>query len=264
MKNTLQPKIITLAVLSVFAAQQSAFADDKKLTTEKIEVISTTPLHGAGLPIEQVPASVQVIKGKDIAEQKSLTIADHLNNNLMGVSVNETQNNPYQPDILFRGFTASPLLGTPQGLSVYQDGVRVNEPFGDAVNWDLIPANAIAGINLIPGSNPVFGLNTLGGALSVQTKNGRTHQGGGIETSFGSWGRKNTAAEFGGVSADGALDFFVAGNYFDEDGWRDFSPTEVKQIFGKTGWQNDTSRLELSFTGAENNMICLLYTSRCV
>jgi outer membrane receptor protein involved in Fe transport len=190
-----------------------------------------------------------------LQQQNSLSIADFMNNNLLGVSVNETQNNPYQPDILFRGFTASPLLGTPQGLSVFQDGVRVNEPFGDAVNWDLIPVNAIAGMNLMPGSNPVFGLNTLGGALSVQTKNGRTHQGGGIETSFGSWSRKTVAAEFGGVSADNSIDYFLAGNYFDEEGWRDHSPTEVKQVFGKLGWQNEASRLELSYTGADNDMI---------
>jgi outer membrane receptor protein involved in Fe transport len=123
------------------------------------------------------------------------------------------------------------------------------------VNWDLIPVNAIAGINLMPGSNPVFGLNTLGGSLSIVTKNGRTHQGGAVETSFGSWGRKNTAAEFGGVSSDGSIDYFISGNYFDEDGWRDYSPTEVKQLFGKVGWQNETSRLELSYTGADNNMI---------
>jgi outer membrane receptor protein involved in Fe transport len=188
-------------------------------------------------------------------EQGSLTIADYMNNNLTGVSINETQNNPYQPDILFRGFTASPLLGTPQGLSVFQDGVRINEPFGDAVNWDLIPMNAIAGMNLMPGSNPVFGLNTLGGALSITTKNGRTHQGGGIETSYGSWDRKTAAGEFGGVSKDGSVDYFIAGNYFDEDGWRDASPSKVKQIFSKLGWQNETSRLELSYTGADNNMI---------
>jgi outer membrane receptor protein involved in Fe transport len=178
-----------------------------------------------------------------------------MNNNLTGVSINETQNNPYQPDILFRGFTASPLLGTPQGLSVFQDGVRVNEPFGDTVNWDLIPMNAIAGMNLMPGSNPIFGLNTLGGALSITTKNGRTHQGGGIETSYGSWDRKTAAGEFGGVSKDGSVDYFIAGNYFDEDGWRDASPSKVKQVFSKLGWQNDTSRLELSYTGADNNMI---------
>jgi outer membrane receptor protein involved in Fe transport len=220
-----------------------------------VEVVSTTPLAGVGLPLEQIPSNVQVVKGEAMQEQGSLTIADYMNNNLTGVSINETQNNPYQPDILFRGFTASPLLGTPQGLSVFQDGVRVNEPFGDTVNWDLIPMNAIAGMNLMPGSNPIFGLNTLGGALSITTKNGRTHQGGGIETSYGSWDRKTAAGEFGGVSKDGSVDYFIAGNYFDEDGWRDASPSKVKQVFSKLGWQNDTSRLELSYTGADNNMI---------
>lgn len=256
MQKTLQPKIILTAILAAYAMQQHAVAaENGKITTNKVEVISTTPLAGVGLPLEKIPSNVQVVNGEELLEQRSLNIADHMNNNLLGVSVNETQNNPFQPDVLFRGFTASPLLGTPQGLSVFQDGVRVNEPFGDAVNWDLIPVNAIAGINLMPGSNPVFGLNTLGGSLSIVTKNGRTHQGGAVESSFGSWGRKNTAAEFGGVSADGSIDYFISGNYFDEDGWRDYSPTEVKQLFGKVGWQNEASRLELSYTGAENNMI---------
>ncbi|HOY69991.1 MAG TPA: TonB-dependent receptor [Methylotenera sp.] len=257
MKKNLQPKLILMAILSAYALPQTVFAEGKVGEVElgKVEVIGTTPLAGVGLPIEQIPSNVQAVKGKDLLQQNSLSIADFMNNNLLGVSVNETQNNPYQPDILFRGFTASPLLGTPQGLSVFQDGVRVNEPFGDAVNWDLIPVNAIAGMNLIPGSNPVFGLNTLGGALSVQTKNGRTHQGGGIETSFGSWSRKTVAGEFGGVSADNSVDYFLAGNYFDEDGWRDHSPTEVKQLFGKLGWQNEATRVELSYTGADNDMI---------
>jgi outer membrane receptor protein involved in Fe transport len=255
--SNIKPKIILMAILTAYAVPQIAYAEDNSNAVDlgKIEVIGTTPLAGVGLPIEQIPSNVQVVKGKELQQQNSLSIADFMNNNLLGVSVNETQNNPYQPDILFRGFTASPLLGTPQGLSVFQDGVRVNEPFGDAVNWDLIPVNAIAGMNLMPGSNPVFGLNTLGGALSVQTKNGRTHQGGGIETSFGSWSRKTVAAEFGGVSADNSIDYFLAGNYFDEDGWRDHSPTEVKQVFGKLGWQNEASRLELSYTGADNDMI---------
>jgi len=255
--SNIKPKIILMAILTACAVPQIAYAEDNSNAVDlgKIEVIGTTPLAGVGLPIEQIPSNVQVVKGKELQQQNSLSIADFMNNNLLGVSVNETQNNPYQPDILFRGFTASPLLGTPQGLSVFQDGVRVNEPFGDAVNWDLIPVNAIAGMNLMPGSNPVFGLNTLGGALSVQTKNGRTHQGGGIETSFGSWSRKTVAAEFGGVSTDNSIDYFLAGNYFDEDGWRDHSPTEVKQIFGKLGWQNEASRLELSYTGADNDMI---------
>ncbi len=253
MRKLFKLKLIALAVLSIYG--MTSIAAESTIELDEVEVISTTPLQGVGLPIERIPAAVQTIKSKDLEQQKSTTIADFMNDNLTGVSVNATQNNPFQPDILFRGFTASPLLGTPQGLSVFQDGVRVNEPFGDAVNWDLIPVNAIAGINLIPGSNPVFGLNTLGGSLSVVTKNGRTHQGGVIEMSSGSWGRKNVLGEFGGVSQDGSIDYFISGNYFDEDGWRDYSPTEVKQVFGKLGWENESSRLELSYTGADNDMI---------
>lgn len=255
MKKSLQPKLVLLAVIAAYAAPHSVLAEDAKATTEKIEVISTTPLQGIGLPLEQIPANVQSVKGEELTEQKSLSIADYINQNLNGVSVNDTQNNPYQPDVSFHGYSASPLLGTPQGLSVFVDGVRVNEPFGDVVNWDLISTNSINSINLIPGSNPLFGLNTLGGALSVQTKSGRTNPGGAVEAYMGSWGRKAGSAEFGGVTDDGAVDYFISANVFSEDGWRDFSPTDVGQVFGKVGWQNETTSLNLSYTGADNKLI---------
>ena len=100
--------------------------------------------------------------------------------------VNEVQNNPFQPDVSYRGYTASPLLGTPQGLSVYLDGMRLNQPFGDVVSWDLIPRMAIASLTLMPGSNPLFGLNTLGGALALQTKDGKTSPGTAVEARLGS------------------------------------------------------------------------------
>lgn len=243
-----------MAVMGVFAITTAAYAEDA-IKTDKVDVISTTPLSSLGLPLEKVPYSVQVIKGSEMQKQNSLSIADFMSQNLNGVSVNDTQNNPYQPDVSFRGFTASPLLGTPQGLSVFVDGVRVNEPFGDVVNWDLIPVNAIQSINLIPGSNPLFGLNTLGGALSVQTKSGRTNQGGAVEAYTGSWGRKAASAEYGGVSKDGSVDYFFSANSFREDGWRDYSPTDVRQLFGKVGWQNETTKIDLSYTGADNDMI---------
>jgi outer membrane cobalamin receptor len=102
------------------------------------------------------------------------------------VHVNEVQGNPFQMDVNYRGYTASPLLGTPQGLSVYFDGVRINQPFGDVVSWDLIPKAAIASMNLMPGSNPLFGLNTLGGALAIQTKEGRSHPGSSVQVTGGS------------------------------------------------------------------------------
>ena len=111
-----------------------------------------------------------------------------------GVYVNEMQGNPFQPDINFRGYTASPLLGTPEGISVYLDGVRQNQPFGDVVAWDLIPKNAIAEMSLVPGSDPLFGLNTLGGAVSVQTKDGVSYPGLTGTLVYGSSGRKEVDA----------------------------------------------------------------------
>ncbi|MEZ0232382.1 MAG: TonB-dependent receptor [Methylophilaceae bacterium] len=252
--------IVGAAVLphAAFAEERAGYAkkaDTDTIKIKKVEVISTTPLQSLGLPLELIPANIQVVKGEDMRNQGSLTIADYMTQNLAGVSVNDTQNNPFQPDITFRGYSASPLLGTPQGLSVFVDGVRVNEPFGDVVSWDLIPMNAIQSMSLIPGSNPLFGLNTLGGALSLQTKSGRTNQGGAVEAYTGSWGRKAGSAEYGGVSKDGSVDYFFSASSFTEDGWRDHSPTDVRQLFGKVGWQNETSKIDLSYTGADNDMI---------
>ncbi len=256
MQKPSRPKAILLAVIAVYSMPQLANAENKTeaLKTEKIEVISTTPLQGVGLPKEKIPANIQSVKGAEMVNQNDLSIADFLSSGLLGINVNEVQNNPYQPNVNYRGFTASPLLGTPQGLSVFVDGVRVNEPFGDVVNWDLIPLNAISNMNLIPGSNPVFGLNTLGGALSVNTKSGRTDPGGAMELSGGSWGRINGNAEFGGVAANG-VDFFVAANALHEQGWRDASPSDVRQAFGKIGWQGEKTDANLSLTLADNELI---------
>lgn len=251
--NVLQPKAILIAILAAYAMPQFAVAANKAevLETQAIEVVGTTPLPSIGTPINQVPSNVQTGYAKDISQQESLDLSEFLDNNLGSVNTANSVANPYQADVSFRGFTASPLLGTPQGLSVYLDGVRVNEAFGDVVNWDLIPANAIANINLIPGSNPLFGLNTLGGALAVHTKSGSDFPGVKVTAYGGSWARRAFEFEAGGVDKEKNLDYFVAGNIFKENGWRDHSQSDVKQIFGKVGWQNDTSDLDLSVALAD-------------
>lgn len=251
--NVLQPKAILIAILTAYAMPQFAVAANKAevLETQAIEVVGTTPLPSIGTPINQVPSNVQTGSAKDISQQESLDLSEFLDNNLGSVNTANSVANPYQADVSFRGFTASPLLGTPQGLSVYLDGVRVNEAFGDVVNWDLIPANAISNINLIPGSNPLFGLNTLGGALAVHTKSGSDFPGVKVTAYGGSWARRAFEFEAGGVDKEKNLDYFVAGNIFKENGWRDHSQSDVKQIFGKVGWQNDTSDLDLSVALAD-------------
>ncbi len=247
-------KAMLLGALAILAMQQQAAAAGNKaeaLETDKVEVVGTTPLPSIGTPINQVPSNVQTGSSKQIEQQQSLDLSEYLDNNLSSVNTSNTVANPYQADVQFRGFTASPLLGTPQGLSVYLDGVRVNEPFGDIVNWDLIPTNAIANINLIPGSNPLFGLNTLGGALAVHTKSGAEFPGFKSTVYGGSWARRAFEFEAGGESKENNLDYYVAGNIFKENGWREHSSSDVKQIFGKVGWQNDTSDLDLSVALAD-------------
>jgi iron complex outermembrane recepter protein len=217
-----------------------------------VEIVGTTPLPGMGTPTRDVPANVQIYTSKDLASQRQTSVTDYLEQNPTGIATNAAQGNPFQPDINFRGFSASPLLGTPQGVSIFQDGVRVNEPFGDVVNWDLIPQSAIASIQLIPGSNPAFGLNTLGGAVAVYTKSGAQYPGGGLEVSGGSFGRRNAELEWGG--SHGSLDYFLTGNIYDDSGWADHNPSKVRQYFGKVGWQNEKTDLDLSFTGADNTL----------
>ena len=201
-------KLKLSAVVAVALTSAASLGAAEKFTTSTINVYSATPLPSIGLPLDLVPANIQVIKREDLKNQVGVTIADFANNNLQSVSIQETQGNPFQPDVTYRGYSASPLDGNPQGLSVFLDGVRVNEPFGDSVRWDLIPSFAIQGMQLIPGSNPLYGLNTLGGAIALQTKSGRTNQGAAIEASGGSWGRKNVSAEYGGVSKDGSVDYY--------------------------------------------------------
>ena len=243
------------AIVALALASSASLGAAEKMTTGTINVISTTPLPSIGLPLNIIPANIQIFDSKDLRNQPGVTFADQLMNNAQGITFNEIQGNPWQPDVSFRGFSASPLAGTPQGMSVYVDGVRVNEPFGDTVHWDLVPNFAIQGMQVVPGSNPVYGLNTLGGALALQTKDGRNNQGAALEAEAGSWGRKRGLAQFGGVSKDGSVDYFLGVQHTTEDGWRKYSPSHINQTFGKIGWQNENSKVNLSYIGAHNNMI---------
>lgn len=216
-----------------------------------IDVVDATPLPGINLNRNEVPSPVQTTSEQDFKNTNALDITDLLNRRLRGVHINEIQGNPVQPDLNYRGYTASPLLGTPQGVSVYMDGVRLNQPFGDVVSWDLIPRIAIAETAFMPGSNPLFGLNTLGGALSIHTKSGARQPGTALQVSGGSFGRKIAEFEHGGMAANG-LHWFVAGNLFFEDGWRESSPSNVRQVFSKVGRQRQKTSVDVTFSFANN------------
>jgi outer membrane receptor protein involved in Fe transport len=248
--------LVSIPAASAHARDDPSTSTDTATTRQElpvIEVIGITPLPGLGLPLDHVPFQVQQATGADMRKQQSLDMTDYLANNFSGVNINQTQDNPFQTNLRYHGFDASPLLGAPEGLSVYQDGVRVNEAFGSTVNWDLIPASSIESVSLMSGSNPMFGLNTLGGALSVRTKDGRHDPGTEFQAYGGSFQRSDGQFQTGGTR--GNFDYFVTANYFHEDGWRDLSPSTVRQGFAKIGWQDDVNAVHLSYNWANNDLI---------
>ncbi|CAG0996301.1 Ferric-pseudobactin BN7/BN8 receptor [Methylophilaceae bacterium] len=233
-------------------------ASTESITTNVIPVrakrfYEVGPLPGLGLTKEEIPGNVQSITAQEIKDSHSLSITDLMNRKLQSVNVNDYQGNPFQMDVTYRGFTAGPQIGTPQGLSVFMDGIRVNEPFGDVVNWDMIPMNALAGVDVFPGSNPIFGLNTLGGAFSMRTKNGFDDAGVDAEVLTGSFGRRQLQAS-GGWN-NGTVGLFGAGNFFLEDGWRENSPSKVNQVFGKASYRGEKLDLNLSTLYVWNDLV---------
>jgi len=240
-------------MFTVFSSTLSLAEETEVIQNESIEVIGITPAHGTGLPLDMIPFAIQSATAEDIERSQSLDLTQFLNRNLGSVTINEAQNNPLQPDIQYRGFTSSPLLGLPQGLAVYQNGVRVNEAFGDTVNWDLIPKSSISSINLIGGANPVFGLNTLGGAISITTKNGFTNEGNSLEVYGGSYERVVTTIESG--SNNGTWGYFFTGSYYDEDGWRDASESDALNLFSAISWRGIDSTLDLTINYGDTELV---------
>jgi outer membrane cobalamin receptor len=170
-------------------------------------IIDSTPVPALGTPVEKYAGNVQSKQAKEIDNQNLLDISGMLHRNFGSVNASGHQGNPWQNDLSYRGFLASPLVGSPIGVSMYLDGMRFNDGFVETINWDLIPQSAIAGIDIIPGSNPIFGLNTLGGALAVHTKRGFDFPGVKLEASGGSFGRWAVNGEYGGFR--GPFDWYL-------------------------------------------------------
>ena len=212
---------------------------------EKIIVIGTTPVRQDDLDAGDFPGRIQSAGSKELGASVSADISGYLNRYFGGVHINSAQGNPLQVDLYYRGFAASPLLGLPMGMAVYQNGVRLNEPLGDTVNWDLVPMNAVAGLSLLSGSNPLYGLNTLGGAIVIEMKNGFTHPGHAVEAEGGSYERFIGNFESGGNNGEFA--WYVNAQRFYEGGWRDLSKSWAENLYASFDWRGDGATLGLNY-----------------
>jgi outer membrane receptor protein involved in Fe transport len=250
---------IALAVALLIArpavAQQDTGAPigDSAVLPE-VMVVAAAPLPGIGVDSDLVPYTVQTVRGDDLDGSRAGNLPDYLARNLAGVNVNDIQGSPFQTDITYRGFRASSIPGVPQGLSVYLDGIRVNEPFGDVVSWDMIPEAALESVSLVSSANPAYGLNTLGGALAMTTRSGLSSPGFKADLSYGSGNRKRADLSGGVRSAEG-WHAFAAGTLFQEQGWRDHSEGRLGSLFVKAGHAGDTDSWDVSLLHGHSNLI---------
>ncbi|MFT3731876.1 MAG: TonB-dependent receptor [Hyphomicrobium sp.] len=210
-----------------------------------------SPLPGSEMPVGKIPYTVNTITSSDIARDHSVIPQDVLNNRIPGVVVDDLQGNSFQTGIQYRGFEASPVNGLPQGLAVYQNGVRINEAFGDTVNWDFIPQNAIADMTVM-SSNPIFGLNAIGGSVNITMKDGFNFHGADIDTRFGSFGRKQVSTEAGVQSGNWAA--YGAFEAIDDDGFRDFSSATERRGYLDLGVRGDGAEFHFNSTIASGQV----------
>jgi len=229
-----------------------AYGKQGEQQIEKISIHGQTPISPHGNEYYLL-GTVQQINSDTINKSNAMSLTEQMNSSLASLSINDVQNNPFQPDVQYRGFTASPLLGLPQGISVYLNGVRFNEPFGDTVNWDLFSLSSIEKVTLYSGSNPIFGQNTLGGALSLTTKNGFDIEHNELSLQVGSFGQKQVNLQLSGNNERWA--YYVNANSYQEDGWRDGSPSEIKQLLVNISYRSPNFITDLFMAANDNKMV---------
>ena len=204
---------------------------------------------GPAPALPKAPAAVNVTTSQQIANTHEFDLARALERAAPGVLINDVAGNPFAPEVDFRGFVASPVSGTPIGLAVYQNGVRINEAWGDSVNWDLIPSVAIDRTAIVTG-NPLFGLNAIGGAVVLDMKNGFTYHGFELDGRGGSFGRRQSALQYGVESGNFAT--YVALEAAGDDGYRKFSASHIERMYGDLGYRGEAAEIHATVNLAQN------------
>src|SRR5262245_54559284 len=218
-------------------------------TPSPFQFVAPTPVTGLGIDRDKVPAMVPTLPAADFSRDYSPNVVETFVQRIPGVTTNNVQGNEFATDLRYRGFAASPLQGTPQGLAVYMQGIRINEAFGDTVNWDLIPKVAI-GRSDVWTNNPAFGLNALGGAISFQMKDGFTYNGTEFDASGGSYGRVGGSLQYGVRNGEWGL--YLAAEGLKDDGWRYQSPSRLARFYGDPGWKGTGAEIHLVTSAADN------------
>ncbi len=246
-----------IATAGVALALTTAGSRAETITLPTFDVVATTPLGGGEIDVARSPFAVWQTNSQDIRNFNDTTLPGTLARQAPGVTVGNVSGNDFQPDLSYRGFDATAVTGTPIGLAVYQNGVRINEAFGDTVNWELIPENAIDRTAIIAG-NPIFGLNALGGAVTVTMKNGFTWQGFDADVRAGSFGRAQEELQYGKQIGDYSV--YLAATQINDSGWRVDGASQITNFYGDVGYKANGFESHLQLTAGDSQLGAAAFT----
>jgi outer membrane receptor protein involved in Fe transport len=208
-----------------------------------IETISTIRPAAAPAIGSTIPARLTLLDAKDgrLGERRSIV---SLLERHAGFSVYDDLGSPYKLTMSSRGFAASPVVGTPQGIAVFLDGVRMNEPDAAQVNFDLFPTEHIDHIEILSGNGTLLGRNALGGGVNVVTARGRGAATGGISMSGASFGGRSVDVRVGGPLPRG-FDYYVGASANQERGWRQLTGARVDNAMANVDWNRGARGLHV-------------------
>lgn len=223
---------LTGLVVGIAWAEEKT-AEKKAGDEEEVLQIPTVVVRGSRLldiPLDlgRYPGQIRETTQEEIETSEAHAVPEVIKTE-PGITLYNQTGNPYEPTLDMRGFSGQPVTTT----TVILDGVRVNNPDFNVVDWDLIPTKDLQGIQVIPGTASVFGKNALAGVLNLQTKRGGPVPQAKIEGAGGSFGRQRYRANVSGPVS--GFDYYLGFTQDLEDGFRDASDSDVRQLFAKVG-----------------------------
>src|SRR5881296_743900 len=247
------PQLLAGALVLALLASPARAQQPDSVPTDTLAPVVVT---GVRLPTVReiargLAGRTATLNAGDLDARGVRSLADALEQ-LPGVTTSDELGATGQLDVSLRGFQVSPVIGLPQGVTVYVDGVRANEPDAHEVNFDLLPLEDVERVEVVYGPSVLLGRNALGAAVNLVTRRGASPAAREIEASAGSWGRYELKAHAG--ARHGGWDYYLGARYEREDGWRDDTQSRIGTLFAKAGLLNHTWDATLSYSGADNKI----------
>jgi iron complex outermembrane recepter protein len=208
-------------------------------------VVTSSRLPDVQQPAIHVPGNVIVITAEEIEKLGAKNIQEVLQVQT-GVILYDAVGNDFQQTADLRGFNGQPVTAT----SVFVDGVRVNEPDFNTVNFDLIPIEDIERVEIMPGTATVFGRNALAGVIHITTKRGRKDRRHfDFDVAGGSFGRQRYSFGTDGPLPLENFDYYFRVTRELTDGFRAASGGRITRFSGKVGYRlGDVTDVTLAYS----------------